>query len=394
VIGFEADPETVAHELAHYISWYIFPRQPRWFSEGLAAFVQTVASVPSENAAPTGSHIVRSARVPPGSVGAIPASMTLAFGNARPVAVEDLLKWNGREDAGGSYHFASWVLYHWLWNNRSKAFTDFQQRLGNGDDPAEAWRAALPEFDPSKAGALARLDGELEQYRKSARHAFYTVSAEATSSFTEVAALSSADVHVLLLEARPGPLPKVAAARRAELLEALQEDPTQPQAIADRAALDHELPVAALRKAVAARPQDWRAWLLLGSALGGGEASEREPAFRKAVGLNPEAARAHHLLAEELVTHGRGKEALPIANRAADLAPWSPAVISTLAAVAVQLGKCKEAVALERRVAELVDPDSARAADVAKRLADYQGRCGPPAAAGAPAPSQSSVAPR
>jgi tetratricopeptide (TPR) repeat protein len=393
VAGFEADPETIAHELAHYISWYLFPRQPLWFSEGLAAFVQTVASVPSENAPATGSHIVRGARAAPGSVGAMPRSMTWALGNARPIATEELLKWKGREDTAGSYHLASWLLYHWLWNNRSKPFADFQQRLGNGDDPAEAWRAALPEFDPSKPRALTQLDGELERYRKSARYAFYTVSADATSTFTQ-SALASADVHMLLLEARPGPFRAVAAERRADLLEALQEDPAQPQAIVERAALDHELPVAALRKAVAARPEDWRAWLLLGAALGGSEASEREPALRKAVALYPEAAWAHHLLAEELVTHGRGKEALPVANRAADLAPWSPAVIDTLAAVAVQLGKCKEAVALERRVAALVDPDSARAVDVAKRLADYQGRCGPPAAGEAPAAGQSSVAPR
>src|SRR6267143_1268852 len=93
VVGFEADPETVAHELAHYISWYLYPRQPRWFSEGLAAFVQTVASVPSENAPVTGRHIVRGARAAPGSVGAMPRSMTLALGDARPIATEELPKW-------------------------------------------------------------------------------------------------------------------------------------------------------------------------------------------------------------------------------------------------------------------------------------------------------------
>jgi pimeloyl-ACP methyl ester carboxylesterase len=35
--------ETLAHELAHYVSRYLFPVRPHWFAEGLAGFVQMLA---------------------------------------------------------------------------------------------------------------------------------------------------------------------------------------------------------------------------------------------------------------------------------------------------------------------------------------------------------------
>src|ERR1700682_2602483 len=38
------DPEVVAHELAHHLSFFLFPVQPHWFSEGFADLVQTVAA--------------------------------------------------------------------------------------------------------------------------------------------------------------------------------------------------------------------------------------------------------------------------------------------------------------------------------------------------------------
>jgi hypothetical protein len=60
--GFTVDGETVAHELAHYVSYFLFPVQPSWFSEGFAQWVQTIASNQTESRAATGSHIVHGSR--------------------------------------------------------------------------------------------------------------------------------------------------------------------------------------------------------------------------------------------------------------------------------------------------------------------------------------------
>jgi len=387
VAGFEADPETIAHELAHYISRYLFPRQPTWFAEGLAQFVQTVASLPQDNEPATGSHMVRGAHTWPGSVGILPRSRSFWLGNTDQIAVEKLLAWNGGHDSSGSHHLSSWLLYHWLWNNRSKALTDFQQRLSNGDDPVGAWRAAFSEFDPAKPDALAKLDQHLADYRKAARYAFYRVKAEGDASFTD-APIPSADVHLLLIDARLS-WPKAATPQlRAELDEALQEDPAQPSAIAMRSQLDASSSLPGLRKAVAARPADWRGWWLLGATLTEAAKDEKEAALRKAVQLNADSAIAHNDLAWYLAAHGRAKEALRIANRALDLAPWDPHMTDTLATVAAELGKCSEALILQRRAVAMVPPDDPKEQDFRDRLETLERRCSAPSA-----PAAATIAP-
>ncbi len=354
IAGLEAEPEMIAHEIAHHLSRFLFPRQPAWFSEGLAQFVQTIADISAPRMPFTGSHIVRGNPVQSGNVGVTPMHMAAALQLAPVVPVRELLQWDGHRESGdGKYHLYSWLLYHWLWNARSKQFTAFQQRLSNGDDDAAALRAEIPELDPGNAAALAKVDDALERYRRSGRYASYHVDAQTDGSFTEGQALSSAEVHSLIYDA---------SARRddketlAALDEALGEDATHPVAIAVRAARADAASLAALRKAVAARPSDWRAWLLVGLALGDSfrDEAEKEAAYRKAAALNPASAWAHVELAHHLVTHGRPKEALPVANRALDLDPADPYAIQGLAEVAADLGKCKEALVLQRRAASMV----------------------------------------
>src|SRR6266849_7795364 len=126
--GVEARPETVAHEVAHHLSRFLFPRQPAWFAEGLAEFVQTIANTGPQLTPELGSHIVRGNPDQRG-VGAAPVEMSAALKEAPLVRVQELLQWDGEEESmTGKYHLHSWLLYHWLWNNRAKQFTAFQQR--------------------------------------------------------------------------------------------------------------------------------------------------------------------------------------------------------------------------------------------------------------------------
>jgi Flp pilus assembly protein TadD len=264
------------------------------------------------------------------------------------------------------------LLYHWLWNNRSKQFTDYQKGLSDGNDPSVSWRAAFADFDPAKPEALGKLDEALQRYGRSARYAFYTVGAQGEAVFAE-APLPPADIHVLLLQTRRNSgNEQVADARiRAELDEALREDPAQPVAIAWRAQLDQTSPLPALRKAITVRPRDWRAWLLLGQSLSEAtEKAEKEAAYRKALELNPDSAAAQNALSWLLTKDGRTKEALPFANRAVDLAPWDPYVIDTLAAVAADLGKCHEALALQRRTVDMLMPNDRAGDNLRRRLQD------------------------
>jgi hypothetical protein len=394
VEGFVANPVVIAHEVVHYLAWYIYPRQPHWFSEGIAQFYETVAIDSSgEDRSELGSHIRHATGGASGAAGFRNDNTDGQLYYATQVPVAELLKWNGVEDKSqsGRYHFWSWALYHYLWNKNSKQFTQYQQSLGDGGDPDVAWRAAFPEFDPGKPGATQELDAELLQYCKSGRYTFYRVTGEGDATFTE-RALSTSDLQLALVDVRmdrPNEAAARAAARRRDLEAVLKDNPGNPLAVL---LLASEAPGGsvsdAMRAAAAARPGDWRGWLLLGEALRApAEHKEKEAALRKAVQLNPDNAQAQNAVAWLLVSDARAKEALPFANRAADLAPWDPGTIDTLARIANALGKCPAALVLQRRAVALDDKNEG----LKKTLAEYESHCGA-RAGGAAAPTPGSPA--
>ncbi len=369
--------EVVAHELAHQISWHHYTRQPRWFAEGLAQWVQTVAEVRPD------PH--RSGRLAGGvspEIGALVASSTVS-------GAKELFAWRGDVDAGdpGRLHAGSWLLYHFLWNTRSKAFAAYEERLASGEPPAAAWRASFPDLDPSSDADMARLDRELAGYRARGRYAAYRVAPGKVDASFQDAPIPPADLHFVMLDARAeGRFPKDAAERRAFVAviadEALREDPLQPRALAMRARWSGSSVAAALRPVTAARPADARGWLMFAQALDPPPEAEREAAFRKAIALAPDDAAANNGLAWLLVTSGRAREARPFAEHALDLAPWDPGIVDTLAAVAFGMGQCKPALALQRRAADLFPPNGAAGQSVHKRLAEYEATCGGAAGTG------------
>src|ERR1700737_2288266 len=147
----------------------------------------------------TGSHPAPGINAMSGAMaGSIPLNLVswLSY-DARPMPTRELFTWDGSETAtsGARGHLWSWMLYHWLWNQRGKAFAEYQKRLAESGDPGAAWRGAFPEFDPSSPEALAKLDEELDRYRTGGRFAFYKVEAQADARFSE-AAISSSELHL------------------------------------------------------------------------------------------------------------------------------------------------------------------------------------------------------
>lgn len=365
------DPEAVAHELAHHLARILYPRQPTWFAEGIAQFAQTVA-----NPDPSLRH----------SAGLLPRVRATKLRGAPRLPAREILGGTAPPDRQHPDLLAlwSWVLYHWLWSERPGQLEDYQARLAAAQDPAAAWVAAFPDLDPARPGALDDLDAALEAHRRQGVFRTLRVAAALDAGFTATP-VPSADVHVLLVEARgyfTAPLHRgraaiveaLAAAARLDLAEALREDPTQPRAISRLAELAGEPAVADLERASAARPDDWSAWFLLGDALEDeDDAAGAEAAYRRAVELEPDGAPALNNLAFLLATAGRHEEADPLARRAAALAPWSPDVLDTLAMVTDGLGSCPEALQLQRRAVALLDRD---VEEIRERLLDYEGRCG------------------
>lgn len=357
-------PQIIAHELSHYLSHYLFPRQPYWFAEGLAQFVEGVARPDKEGRR---------------WAGADPASGWIA-GSVKLTPVEDLFSRN----SGGWFddpYLTSWILYRFLWNERSAQLSRYQRELEEGTPPKEAWRAAFPEWDPA-TGRLRLLNNDLAQSQRSGRGLRWEVKIPRIDRTFTAAAGSAAAVQMILLERRlttTNPL-RSRQVRRETAEQALREDPTNPEATAELAAVSGIPMLPALRAMAAARPDDGRAWYLLARAET--DPGGREAALRRAVEHWPDGALAHAALALELASTGRAREALSIANRAVDLAPWSPEAVAALAEVAFELGKCREAGLLQARAAEVarahgLGSGDANPKELGAQLASFLERCPP-----------------
>jgi tetratricopeptide (TPR) repeat protein len=369
------EPEVVAHELAHAVSYYLFTEQPHWYAEGLAEFLQTLASRAGEEQVL--NHVKRSSATGM-AAGAVPANyrwFTAEAGLIAPGA--KLLNWNGQEDssAPGRYHASSWMLYHYLWNIRGKQFSAFQKQLTDGEDWRKAWLTNFPDLDPANPEEMATLDRELFNYRKQGRFVMYKIDAKAEVK-TSSQPLSPADVRLWLLrlrQQRSSNKQEETAFWRAQLEKARAEDPKNPEVLVLLASLDGAVKPETARAAAEGAPQDFRGWVKLSEVAT--DPAERETAARKSVALNPECARCNNQLAWVLVQSGRAKEALTYANRALDLAPWDANDVDTLAVVALQLGQCPQALALQTRATRMEIANGQSKEKFEARLKAVQDRC-------------------
>jgi tetratricopeptide (TPR) repeat protein len=374
VSGLRANSEVIAHEVAHHLASVFFLNPPTWFVEGFAAFVQTIGGLPLENAPHIGTRVQHGERVINGAIGLVPPGFVVALCQDW-VPTDKLLVWNGEERPArpGRFHVQSWLLYHWLWNERSKQLAKFQSLLASAENPSSAWREAFPQFNPEEPGALRALDVSLETHRWRPKVAYYRVAAEADERYTSEP-LSPTDVHMLLLDARYStqPAPRDTPAwLRPELQQLLLEEPLQPMALAWRAELDQTSALRLLRKATDKWPDNWQAWLFRGEAAEVPE--EKGSAYQKAVQLNAESVLAQERMARFLATNGSPVEALSFAKQALLLAPWDASATATLAVIDAALGQCPEARAMGERARRLSGPSP-----LPKQLGEVERLCGAP----------------
>jgi len=354
----------LAHEITHDFLAGRYQRQPRWFAEGLAVYMESVEADP-------GGRVV--------TVGAPPPDR-LERARAAKVPVREILSWDGgaAKRRPVDYYAGSWLLVHWLINARPQAFAELQRQLAAGSTPEVAWRTAFPRIDPDRAGDLEALDEELLAYARGKLPVARSEGGPPSAVGYFERAFPPVEVHAIRLEIWHFGPNQSPAAFRAEVEEALAEDPTHPVALEYLAGIDRADPLPYARRAVAGHPNDARAYTFLADALQGPKyAEEREAAYRRAAELVPKNAAALHNLAEELLASGKPAAALPVARQAAELAPWSPPVLAGYAAVLASLGHCSEAIAVQQRAIEAVPdrgtPEDRRA--LHQGLARYADQC-------------------
>jgi tetratricopeptide (TPR) repeat protein len=350
----------VAHELAHLLSYHYVGRQPRWFAEGLATYFQTVGE---------GAGARRRA-------GSIPRGPWLAPLARGPLPVRAVLGWR-RAAEEPAFYASSWLLVHYLMNQQPEAFMEFQRRLARLENPRLAWDAAFPEWSIELPSGPEKLDPLLRAYLRSTDWEFHEVEAQPVTTVTE-RILSPAEVHAARLEAARDLGRKRS---RAEVDEALAEDPGLVAALSAAAALDPVRAPAHARAAVGAHPEQAAAWTLLGTANRGPDAAGREAAHRRAVQLSPERAELRYALALDLLAAGRAEEADAEARRAIRAAPWSPVAHWVQSSSRLALGRCRESLEDLAQAADLLAERAStdESCRNAKELEKVQARCGDPA---------------
>lgn len=365
----EAQRIVVAHELTHHVTAQVFARQPRWFSEGLACFMETVGSSGPGNT-PTLGGVPRYlyARVFPYHGGA-----------GKVLLASDLV-----DDTGRQYAVA-WALVHFLVNRQPQELAQLQARFARGQDPAVAWREVFPRWDPASKDGAEALDREIGGYLGRGKFGYRDVLLPPTQPVVE-RPMSAAEAHAIRLT-----LPwvnqgeKVEPSRiRAEVDEALGHDPGHVAALALQGT--QASPAERLRlaeRASIAHPEDPLAWLLLGRAIPEAEGERRIEAFRKAVAGDAASATALNELAWALLGAGRSGEALPLARKAAGLEPWSSPVLDTYSGVLEDLGQCAEALAVQHRAVDVLSERGGEKerAPYLERLARLERSCGQAAGA-------------
>jgi tetratricopeptide (TPR) repeat protein len=360
----------LAHELTHQVARHVYPRQPRWFGEGFAGLAEADTD---ESGRPV--------------YGPLPAHRARGF-ELRHVGVRALLAWDGRA-TDGRFHDTATVLVHYLLAREPERFADVRRRLARSEEPTQVFRVVFPEWDPD-GGSPEALDRALERHAREARagggerrHIAVQIAAEPvarTMSAGEVHATRLALTRFARGDARAG------AAERAEMDEALAEDPDHVVGLQVKAALGGEDPLPLARRAVRAHPEDVRAWLWLATAARHqGLEAEQLGALERAVAIAPASAMAANNLAWNLLLRGQAQAALPLAERAAALLPGDPGILDTRAGVLEALGRCSEALETAERALELLPEgatDAARGPWI-ERAERLRGSCSPAKAAAA-----------
>ncbi|MFT3914571.1 MAG: hypothetical protein QM704_10770 [Anaeromyxobacteraceae bacterium] len=374
--------ETLAHELTHHVLAQVFRRQPLWFAEGMAVYMESIASrgafLWTED--PTIGGRPRAA-----------SSVTSSAARVRQVLT-------ATRSLNTAEYAVAWAIVHYISNHEKAGFAELQRRFAAAEDPAAAWRATFPRWDPASDDGMKDLDRRLRAYMQGGTYQYRRVALPAFGGVEE-RPLTPPEVHGIRLELPRYPrlvdrsLEKSLVAFKAEVLaetdEALAEDPAQLTALVTRAAFAPAEIGDLARRATAAHPHDPRAWRLAAVAMPADDHAGRVATLRRALEERPQDTATLVALAKELVGAARPEEALELVTTAATRAPASPWPPHVRASALLALGRCPDALAAQRHAAEIASGrlEEPWAEPISRQLAELEQRCGsPPAPAGTAAP--------
>ena len=339
----EATVSVLKEALAQHLASFFYRRQPRWFSIGLAEYLETLRIAADGRTAILGIPNLQ------------------AMNEARPTAASVWpTHWPGerrstrRTKGAARPSRRKRLMVQWMVNTHLPEFVRFQKLLVTGLDPAKAGRRC-------SRTCPGDLDKELHQYLHYGSQGVATVTLPESDETTldSERLLSSADVHALRAEAALAADHSKDA--QAELSAALADDPT------NIAALRLQMPllkpserVALARRATAAHPEDGLAWVMLGDASSKRRYPRGNARPTKGHRASPGPSGGLRSAGQLGPPEGATGAALPQAQAAVRMAPWDAAMLGTLASALAALGRCGEAAATQARAVDMASEKGAR----------------------------------
>lgn len=241
-----SDSRTLTHELTHQIMYTAGVTGPRWLSEGLAMYLESLSLEDSESLA---------------QIGAMPKIRVHAL-----VPVKDVLSWGGLQKLQfeGHLYSTAHVLFAYLVNEHREQMVQFLQLIANQQhDPVPHW-GYLWERAFGKTLYL-ELDNRLRDWVIGGRHEILHFNVGRRSLSVAEVRLSDAEVHAIrawlfFLADKPD-------AVRAAVAAALDADPTQPLAQLLYQRYGGAISIAHARLTTETHPNDWHAWWLATTLL-------------------------------------------------------------------------------------------------------------------------------
>ncbi|AGC47105.1 hypothetical protein MYSTI_05829 [Myxococcus stipitatus DSM 14675] len=356
-----------AHELTHHLSDYVLLHRPKWLSEGLAGYLETVELTPDGSQAILG-------RPSPWNLERVREDGWLDL--------DALWDWDGKSvtdpDAQARYYASAWLWVHYLINKHPSRFDAFQALLARAESPRRAWKSVFGDGADLKEG--------LGAYVASGLYAVLTQPLPPIPTELASRELDSAEIHAIrgLLYFKAGGVMSYVERlekARAEVEQGLREDPTNVSAavLAAQVYADNDEHLERARALVKAHPDSGSAWDLLAVYLDASAEPELVAQARQsAARLLPLNARVQQNLARHHLSKGRLEEGLTVARRAVALAPDNLLGHVLQAEALFRLERCPEAVAHQRRAVALltgIHPEPFRK-QTRSILKSYEAKCG------------------
>jgi hypothetical protein len=348
------------HELAHHYSARALKRFPRWFEEGLAIYVETIAIDEAKATATRGAaHQIKLGEVMKWGI----------------LPVKSLWAWDVEPDPhnGLEQHRAAsaWFWVHFLFNEHKAAADRFMRSLAEGEEPREAWAVAFGTLSEQKMAEQA----DAYIVKQQARSHVMDLTQLNTEANERV--MSDAQVHALLarVAGSTGAWPRARAEVKAAVALDAADLHTQEEGVVTQETAEGR--IAAARQLTQENAQDPAGWLLLGLSLPKTD-PERGQALALATELDPKSFFALSELAAFRCAEARCPEGVQLAEKAASLAPGDARIQANAAAVQRDAGLCSQAVVSQQRALEVL-PQRASAGlrkQLQTRLEEYR-KCAP-----------------